>query len=137
MKQHVIIAKVYDHNSVTPRVFKKVCRSKSGAIKESRELNMMPLIRRYAIDEIRTHEGLSWKFKPISKVKRDQWGNLMAYATTSDCSVCIHVEDMDGNSVNVNYWGMCQDEQHLCETREECNCDKVWPELEARGFVEV
>lgn len=137
MKQHKIIAKVFDHNHVTPRVFEKVCRSKSGAIKESRELNYMPLIRRFAVRW--NASECKDEFVPRSALGYDAWGNLRCHASSSDCSVCIHVEDMDGNCVNVNSYGMCQDgrEESLCETREECNCDKVWPELEARGFVEV
>ena len=130
MKQHAIIAKVKDHG--TYRTFKKVCRSKSGALKESRELNYSPLIRRFEVTD-------SYEFIPFSAIGRNKWGNLKSHHTYSDCSVSIHVEDMDGNNVNENAWGGCTDNnpEHLCETRDECNCDKVYPELEKRGFFEV
>lgn len=139
MKQHKIIAKVYDHNNAIPRVFEKVCRSKSAAVMESRELDQMPLIRRYACKLTKESGYQKFAFVPFSKLERDGWGRLYAGCTSSYCSVSIHVEDMDGNSVNKNILGGCMDfnTEHLCETPEDCNCDRVWPELQSRGFIEV
>lgn len=139
MKQHKIIAKVYDHNKAIPRVFEKVCRSKSEAVRESRELNQMPLIRRYACELTKESGYQKFAFVPFSKLERDGCGRLYAGCTSSYCSVSIHVEDMDGNSVNKNIYGGCMDfnTEHLCETPEDCNCDRVWPELQSRGFIEV
>lgn len=133
MKQHIIIVKVYDHN-IIPRTFEKVCRSKSGAIREARDLNCMALIRRYA-DEYDA-ELDKFVFVPKSHFERDNRGNLMVFGTNSYCHAAIEVIDMDGNSVNVCSYGGCQDydKEHLCETPDECNCEKVWAELKARGF---
>lgn len=127
MKQHTIIAKVNDHGTST--TYKKVCRSKSGAIKEARELNCTGLIKRYAEKMIVSGNECRFEFVPASKASR--------YTVTSSyCSVSIHVEDMEGNNVNACYYGACQmGNDELCETPEECNCDRVWPELAARGFV--
>lgn len=139
MKQHKIIAKVYDRNNAIPRVFEKVCRSKSEAVRESRELDQMPLIRRYAYILTKESGYRKFAFVPISELERDQWGNPQVFSTSSYCSVSIHVEDMDGNSVNRNILGGCMDfdKKHLCETPEDCNCDRVWPELQSRGFIEI
>lgn len=139
MKQHKIIAKVYDHNKAIPRVFEKVCRSKSAAVMESRELDRMPLIRRYAEELVREGNDFTFYFVPFSKLERDGRGRLYAGCTSSYCSVSIHVEDMDGNNINKNILSGCMDfdEEHLCETPEDCNCDRVWPELQSRGFIEV
>lgn len=126
MKQHVIIAKVDDHGTIT--FFKKVCRSKSGAIKESRELASMKLIPRIETRMKKHDDGsVEWVFVPASQVK-------FSFSSGSDCSVSIHVEDMDGKCVNLNE-NSCFEWDRICETRDECNCDKVWPELARRGFV--
>lgn len=130
MKQHVIIAKVNDHGTAT--TFKKVCRSKAGALKESRELDGMNLIRRFEQHMVKTESGIEWQFVPRSEIDH-------SWASSSDCNVAIHVEDMEGNMVNCNIKGGCEDYdfRHFCESRDECNCDKVWPELERRGFVKA
>ena len=132
MKQHVIIAKVKDHDITA--TYTKVCRSKSGAIKEARELNYTGLIRRYATKRVDTDQGLEFVFVPASKV-----GEYL-FSTNCDCAVYIHVEDLDGNNVNDCCYGSCQmssNRDELCETRDECNCDLVYPELERRGFTKA
>lgn len=126
MKKHTIIAKVNDHGTST--TYKKVCCSKAGAIKEARELNCMGLIKRYAEKMIVSGNECRFEFVPASKAGR-------CMGTSSYCSVSIHVEDMDGNNVNTCHYGACQTNDELCETPEECNCDRVWPELAARGFA--
>lgn len=137
MKQHVIIAKVDDHGTST--IYKKVCRSKSGALRESRELDSMNLIRRFEYRMVKLGNGcVEWEFIPRSEIRPCKYdGKLMSMSSSSDCSVVIHVEDMDGNIVNLNQKGGCHDFDvtHFCEVREDCNCDAVWPELERRGFV--
>ena len=118
MKNHVIIAVVNDHG--TTSTFAKVCRSKSAAVNEARELNHMGLIRMYRCDD-------NDNFVPASDPR-------FCCRFSSDCRVTIHVENESGECVNRNGYGACLCHDY-CETRDESNCDKVWPELAKRGFV--